>query len=61
MIDHINKQADEIEQMREELENYKQKLEDHSRDTDLLKQLYDDGFIYIDGNPIRNDRSKRFK
>ena len=60
MIIHINKQTDEIERMREELENYKQKLEDHSRDTDLLKKLYDDGFIDIDGNLIRNDRSHRF-
>ena len=60
MINHIKKQADEIEQMRYELENYKQKLEDHSRDTDLLKQLYDDFFIDIDGNQIRYDKSQRF-
>ena len=46
--------------MKEELKFYKQKLEDHSSDTDLLKQLYDAGFIDIDGNPTSNYRPQRF-
>ena len=57
---HISKQADEIEKMKDELKLYKKKLEDHSRDTDLLKQLYDAGFIDIDGNPTSNYRPQRF-
>ena len=57
---HISKQADEKEQMKDELKFYKQKLEDHSRDTDLLKQLYDAGFIDIDDNPTSNYRPHRF-
>ena len=52
MLDFIEEQRHEIEQMQEELEDYKQKLEDHSKDTDLLKNLYDRGYIDLDGNPI---------
>ena len=33
------------------LEEAKQKLENHEKDTDLLKTLYENGFIDIDGNP----------
>ena len=57
--DLINQQTKQIEQMKEELDEYKNKLEDHMKDTDLLKKLYDNGYIDLDGNPIlekqRND------
>ena len=52
MTDYIEKQADEIEHMQEELDELKQKLEDHFRDTDLLKHLYDGGYIDMNGDPI---------
>ena len=38
--------------MQEELDELKQKLEDHSRDTDLLKHLYDGVYIDMNGDPI---------
>ena len=46
------KKTDEIEHMQEELDELKQKLEDHSRNTDLLKHLYDGGYIDMHGDPI---------
>ena len=57
---HIKKHTNKIEQTKEELKFYKKKLEDHSRDADLLKQLYDAGFIDIYGNPTSNYRPQRF-
>ena len=48
----IDQQVEQIEQTKEELEEYKDRLEEHSRDTDMLKRLYDDGFIDLNGNPI---------
>ena len=52
MTDCIEKQADEIEHMQEEHDELKLNLEDHSRDTDLLKHLYDGGNIDMNGDPI---------
>ena len=47
----IEKQGEEIEDLKQMLEEVKQKLEYHEKDTDLLKTLYENGFIDIDGNP----------
>ena len=55
MIDYMNNQVDEVERMQEELEDYKQRLDEHSKDTDLLKHLYEIGHIDMDGNPINKD------
>ena len=51
MIYYMQQQADDIERLQEELDEHKQKLEDHSNDTELLKELYERGYIDIDGNP----------
>ena len=53
MIDYMEQQADEIEKMQEELEDCIKRLEDHSKDTDLLKNLYDKGYIDEAGNPTK--------
>ena len=47
----IEKQDEEIVDLKQMLEEAKQKLEDHEKVTDLLKTLYENGFIDIDGNP----------
>ena len=47
----MQQQADDIERLQEELDEHKQKLGDHSNDTELLKKLYERGYIDIDGNP----------
>ena len=52
----MNNQEDEIERMKEELEDYKQRLNEHSKDTDLLKHLFEIGHIDIDENPINKDK-----
>ena len=52
MIDYMNNQADEIERLKEELEEYKHRIDERSKDTDLLKSLYEAGHIDLDGNPI---------
>ena len=51
MIDYIDQQADDIESLQEELAEYKQKLDDHSKDTEVLKRLYENGNIDMDWEP----------
>ena len=48
---YMEQQANDIEQLQEELDECKQKLEDHSRDTELLRKLYEGGYIDQDGKP----------
>ena len=55
MIDCMQQQADEIEHLKEKLDQYAQDLEDHSRDTELLKRLFERGYIDIEGNPIERN------
>ena len=53
----IEKQAEEIDQMKEELIDYRERVENHERDTELLKRLYENGYIDLNGDPIdRNER-----
>ena len=52
--DFINTQKDEIYDLKEELNECKARLEDHEKDTELLKCLYDQGIIDIDGKPVDN-------
>ena len=35
-----------------ELADYKAKYEDRERDTQLLKKLYDNGYIDLEENPV---------
>ena len=55
MIDCMQQQADEIEYLKEKLDQYAQDLEDHSRDAELLKRLFERGYIDIEGNPIERN------
>ena len=50
--EHIERQKEQIEDLKDELKNCEAKLMDREKDTDLLHNLYDRGFIDIDGNPI---------
>ena len=50
--DLIEKQKDEIYDFKEELNGFKSRLEYHKRDTEILKSLYGQGIIDIDGNPV---------
>ena len=38
--------------MKDELKELNSRLEEYSKDTDLLRRLYEDGWIDADGNPI---------
>ena len=51
----IQQQAEEIEQMKNELDDCRVRLEDHEKDSELLKRLYENGYIDLDGNPIDRD------
>ena len=43
--------------MKEELIDYRERVENHERDTELLKRLYENGYIDLNGDPIdRNER-----
>ena len=42
--------------MKNELDDCRARLKDHEKDTKLLKQLYDNGYIDLDGNPIERDK-----
>ena len=55
MIDWMQQQADEIEHLKEKLDKNTQDLEDHSRDTDLIKRLFERGYIDIEGNSIERN------
>ena len=52
----IEKQAEEINQMKEELIDYRERVENHERDTELLKRLYEDGYIDLNGDTINRDQ-----
>ena len=52
----IEKQAEEINQMKEELIAYRERVENHERDTELLKRLYEDGYIDLNGDLINRDQ-----
>ena len=58
-INLVEEQEDEIDKLKEELRACKSKLDDYSKDTDLLKKLYDDGYIDLDGNPIEREQDMR--
>ena len=41
--------------MKGELIEWKDRIEDYERDSQLLKRLYDDGYIDLEGNPVDKD------
>ena len=51
LTDYIDDQKKQIEDLKNELYDCKAKLEEHEKDTELLQNLYSNGFIDIDGNP----------
>ena len=55
MSEFIKRQEEEIERMKVELNECKERIEDHERDSELLKRLYDNGYIDLDGNPVGGD------
>ena len=42
--------------MKNELDDCRARLEDHEKDAELLKQLYDNGYLDLDGNPIERNK-----
>ena len=48
---HIHQQEEEIDGLKDEIKEWKASLEDHFKDTDLLKSLYEQGYIDLNGNP----------
>ena len=51
-IDWIKQQKEEMTIMKDELKELNSRLEEHTKDTDLLRRLYEDGYIDADGKPI---------
>ena len=47
---HIHKQEEEIDYLKDELKEWKARLEDHSKYTDMLKFLYEQRYIGLNGN-----------
>ena len=58
-IHWIDKQEEEISILKSELKELNLRLDKHSKDTDLLRRLYEDVYIDVDGNPI--DRGSEMK
>ena len=52
----IEKQEEEINLMKEELIDYRKRIDDHEGDTELLKRLYENGYIDLNGDRINQDR-----
>ena len=44
-IDWIKQQKEEIIIMKDKLKELNSRLEEHTKDTDLLRRLYEDGYI----------------
>ena len=42
--------------MKNELNDCKRRIEDHEKDSEILKQLYENGYIDLNGDPV--DRYK---
>ena len=55
MIECMQEQADEIEHLQIKLKQYEQDLDDHSKDSELLRRLYESSHIDLDGNPIERN------
>ena len=51
-IDLIEQQKEEMNIMKDELKELNSRLEEHSKDSDLLRRLYENGCIDADGNTI---------
>ena len=54
----IEKQDEEIEDLKQMLTDTKARLEEHERDSELLRGLYEKGYIDLDGNPIEKDNDQ---
>ena len=53
--DHISEQEEIIENLKNKLDECKQRIEDYQKDTDVLRKLYQEGYIDLDGKPIHNE------
>ena len=56
LSEHIRQQAEEIDDMKNELNDCKRRIEDHEKDSEILKQLYENGYIDLNDDPV--DRYK---
>ena len=52
LSNYTDRQKDEIEDLKAELNECKSRLEEREKGTELLQNLYSNGYIDIDGNPI---------
>ena len=55
----IHNQEEEIDSLKDELREWKDRLEDHSRDSEILKRLYEQGYIDLDGKPTSRNYNMR--
>ena len=53
MLKLISSLREEIEELKHMLIEKDRKIEEYSEDTDILKRLYEDGIIDINGDPIQ--------
>ena len=53
MLKLIPSLREEIEELKHMLIEKDRKIEEYSEDTDILKRLYEDGIIDINGDPIQ--------
>ena len=56
LSEYIRQQVEEIDDMKNELNDCKRRIEDHEKDSEILKQLYDNGYVDLNGDPV--DRYK---
>ena len=54
----VEKQDEEIEDLKQMLTDTKARLEEHERDSELLRSLYEKGYIDLDGSPIEKDNDQ---
>ena len=55
LLGKIPKLKQKIEELKEEIDEKNHELDKRMEDSDILKKLYNDGIIDLDGNPVRNE------
>ena len=55
LLGQIPKLKQKIEELKEEIDEKNYELDKRMEDSDILKKLYNDGIIDLDGNPARNE------
>ena len=52
LSEYMSQQAEEIDEMKNELNDCRRRIKDHEKDSEIPKQLYENGYIHLNGDPV---------